>query len=84
MVSNGKISKNFDEITNKIQHRPFLENFEKIVKFLKIWPPTPQIHFLLHLQETNLGWLCCSMGQKSRFCVVETPHKGRSPQEYLT
>ena len=44
-VSNGKILKNFDEITHKTPHRLFFENFRKFRKFSKIFenltPKTP-------------------------------------------
>ena len=33
IISNGKILKNFDEITYNTSHWPFLENFEKFERF---------------------------------------------------
>ena len=46
MLQNGLKFKDFDEITNKTQHKPFLEKFQN---YLKIWTPKhPKILFLLH------------------------------------
>ena len=46
MVSNGKILKNFDEITHKTPLRLFFENFQKFREFLT--PKTLKNHFLLN------------------------------------
>ena len=81
MVSNGKIMKNFDEITHKTPHRLFLEKFPKFSKFSKIFEnPPPPNHFLLHFSERNFGRVGCSIGQKANFMLLGHP-RGRSPQK---
>ena len=80
MVSNGEILKNFDEVTHKTSHCPFLENFEKYFFFENL---TPKLHSLLHFYERNFGRVCCSMGQKTDFVLLGSPIRVGPPRTSL-
>ena len=80
MVSNKKILKNFDEITYKTPHRPFLENFEK---FRKFDPPTPKKSLVIAFLRKKFRPSVLFYGSKKPIlCCWDSAPKGRSPQEY--
>ena len=81
VVSNEKILKNYENITNKIPHRTFLENIEKF------WQFDPQnllkITFYCIFKKKFLAGFVILWVMKSQICVVGTlPIYGRPP-EYL-
>ena len=78
MVSNGKILKNFDEITHKTPHRLFFENFRKFRKFSKIFenltPKTPlNSLFIAFLSDKFWSSVLFYRSKKADFVVLGPP-----------
>ena len=85
MVSNGKILKNFDEITYKTPHRLFLENFRKIRKFSKIFefltPKTPKNSlFIAFLRKKFWPSVLFYGSKKADFVILGPPLRVGPPK----